>query len=329
MQLRIGKGVQVAASILVGILPWCAAARQNASTPSLEEQLKAQYMLVKMGPEGSGANVLEPGTVLVIQKEGIFSVPHASTAVCPSRYQDGRVDSPDALCPATVKKNSRSFKVGEKAYPSQIDVDLKQEKISFGIIACDACNGTSPPTSFKSEVIFQFAKGYLEKASVPEVEDTIAEVFALENTSDTQPQAEPPEGRTPNPSVGEASVVPLRTAEEYYERGQGFAEHSNWEQAINDYRQAIRLRRDYADAHLGLGDGLAIKGEWGDAVAEYRETVRLKPNDAKSHDRLGWALEHNGDRASALQEYRKSHELAPDNVAFRMDYESLQRALNE
>jgi tetratricopeptide (TPR) repeat protein len=190
MQPKIGKGVQIAISLVALILPWRAATGQNAPTASLAEQLRAQYKVVKMGPQDNGAKVLEPGTVLVVQKGGVIAVPYTSTTVCPSRYQDGKIDSPDALCPEMARKNSRPFKVGEKTYASQIDVDLKKEKISFRIIACDSCNGTNPGTSFKSEVIFQFAPGFLEHASVPEVEDTIGDILAMDNGSALQaPQA--------------------------------------------------------------------------------------------------------------------------------------------
>jgi len=202
MRQKSEIAILLVALVVVGIVAGPTAMAQNAALPSLKEQLEAQYQLAKLADNSGQTTVAEPGTVLVIQKDGIFGVPHASTAVCPSRYQDGKVDSPDALCPATVKKSSRPFKVGEKAYPSKIDVDLKKEKISFDIIACDACNGTNPPTSFRSEVIFQFAKGYLEKASVPEVEDTIGEVLAVDNSSAAQaPQPTPSEPGEAGPTL--------------------------------------------------------------------------------------------------------------------------------
>jgi hypothetical protein len=193
MWRKAGIVIQTAIVVLGVIPPSSPAAAQNTSTVSLAEQLEAQYQLVKLGPDANGTKVLEPGTVLTIQKDGIFGVPHRSAAVCASRYQDSKVDSPETLCPAAIKKDSRPFKVGDKVYPSQIRADLKNDQISFGIIACDACNGTDPPSSFRSEVIFKFAKGYLANASVPEVEDTIAEVFAVDNSAAQAPPSAPSE----------------------------------------------------------------------------------------------------------------------------------------
>jgi hypothetical protein len=204
--MRLKRHIAIRAlGLIVGAILACSIAlAQDAAQgapPSLEEQLQAEYRLVKLGPGVSGPAVLEPGTVLVIQKDGIFGVPHASAALCASRYQNGKVDSPEVLCPAAAKGNSRSFKVGEKGYASKLAVNLKNEQITFAIIACDACNGPNPTTSSKSQVIFQFAKGYLEKASVPEVEDTIGEVLAVDNTSAAQSQPAPAETAEANPAL--------------------------------------------------------------------------------------------------------------------------------
>jgi len=194
--------VQIAASLVALFLPSCAGAAQTAQTVSLAEQLRAQYKLAKTDPQGNSAKILQPGTVLVIQKGGILTVPFASTAVCSARYQGGKVDSPDALCPEASRTNSRPFKVGEKVYLAQIDVDLKKEKISFRILACDSCNGPNPVTTSKSEVVFQFAPGDLEKASVLDVEDTIGEVLAIDSSGALQaPQSTPPQSEDLDPNT--------------------------------------------------------------------------------------------------------------------------------
>lgn len=183
---KIVARIQVVAFLLGLILPRCAATAQNAQTAALGDQLRAQYKVAKFTQQDNSARVVQLGTVLVIQKGGILAVPYASTAVCSAKYQGGKVESPDALCPETARKNSRPFKVGEKVYPTQIDVDLKGEKISFHILTCDSCTGTTPTTPSKSEVIFQFPPGSLEKASVLEVEDTIGDVLAIDNSTASQ-----------------------------------------------------------------------------------------------------------------------------------------------
>jgi hypothetical protein len=163
-----------------------AATAQNAAPVSLQEQLIAQYNVAKMGSDSSGTTVVEPGTLLAIQKGGVLAVPWKALAVCPAKYQDGSLHSPGLVCSSMVKSVSRYFQNGDKVYPIKIDVNLEKQKISFSLVACDSCNGVNPPTSFKGEVVFQFPAGYLEKASAAEVEDTIGQVLSVSGGEETQ-----------------------------------------------------------------------------------------------------------------------------------------------
>jgi len=128
--------------ILVSGLFSVSVAGQNAA--SLDEQLRAQYKMVKMGSDAEGLKVVNPGTVLDVQKGGILGVIPKSVAMCPSKFENG---------------------------------DLKRP---IAVIECDSCNGVNQESSYKGEVIFQFAKGTLEKTTVPQVEDMISQVLAID-----------------------------------------------------------------------------------------------------------------------------------------------------
>src|SRR4029077_10653220 len=72
---------------------------QVASPSALAAQLETQYKLAKMGPD---SNITDPGTVLVIQKEGILGVPLGNAVMCPATFKDGALHAPGpvdrALC---------------------------------------------------------------------------------------------------------------------------------------------------------------------------------------------------------------------------------------
>jgi len=148
---------------------------------SLQEQLSAQYQLAKVSGDSSGFSVATPGTLLAIQQKGVLAVPWKALALCPAKYQDNNFHASVGFCAGMLKDVSRYFQVGDKVYPTKIDVNLNKAKISFTVVSCDACNGIDPPTSMKGEVVFQFAKGYLEKAGVGDVEDLIGKVFLISN----------------------------------------------------------------------------------------------------------------------------------------------------
>lgn len=151
-----------------------------AQAPTLQEQLAAQYKLAKMA--GSGTSVVDAGTLLAVQKGGVMSLPWRALAMCPAKFQDNVLHPPGGFCVSL----QNYFQKGDKVYPLKVDVDLKKGRITFRVVACDKCNGVDPPSGFKGEVVFEFAKGYLEKAQAGEVEDTIGQVFAV-STDDAQP----------------------------------------------------------------------------------------------------------------------------------------------
>jgi Flp pilus assembly protein TadD len=61
-------------------------------------------------------------------------------------------------------------------------------------------------------------------------------------------------------------------------------------EAEASYREALRLRPNYPEAHNNLGNALYSVGRPAEAEPSYREAVRLKPDFADAHYNLGQAL---------------------------------------
>jgi hypothetical protein len=193
--------ILIAALIVVGIFAAPAARAQNAAPPSLKEQLEAQYTLSKVHSDGT----VEAGTVLIVQQVGIKGGPQSDLAMAPAVYKDGVLHPPSkgsafgaSLLQAmnqpgsdTSGKDFRPFPVGDKVYVSKLDVNTKKDKITFVTVECGACNGVDQASAYKAAVSFQFAKGYLATASVPDVEDTIAKVFAIDTGAAQAQPAQP------------------------------------------------------------------------------------------------------------------------------------------
>ena len=171
------------AFILTALVP-CS----QAQAPTLQEQLAAQYKLVKMGSDTSGYSVVDPGTLLAIQKGGILAVPYTDQGVLPTKYEGGAIHAPGCLSLMGRKsimgrfgkeQTTHLFQVGDKVYPSKIDVNVAKDTVSMSVVACDTCNKTDPPTYNKALVVFQFPRGSLVKAGAGEVEDIIGQVFTI------------------------------------------------------------------------------------------------------------------------------------------------------
>ena len=65
---------------------------------------------------------------------------------------------------------------------------------------------------------------------------------------------------------------------ELLKRGTEQARAQNWKDAAADYRQAIAAKPDDPVAHFDLGNALAALGESDEAIQEYREALRRKPD---------------------------------------------------
>jgi len=182
------RGLPGIVILAVAVFPWLLASAQ--APVSIQEQLAAQYKLVKMGSDTSGYSVVEKGTLLAIQKGGILAVPYGDQNVLANKYEGGTIHAPSGIAMMGRKsimgkfgkeQTTHLFAVGDKVYPMKIDVNVAKDTVTLGIVACDTCNKTDPPTYNKANVVFQFPKGSLANANAGGVEDVIGQVLSISN----------------------------------------------------------------------------------------------------------------------------------------------------
>jgi tetratricopeptide (TPR) repeat protein len=59
-----------------------------------------------------------------------------------------------------------------------------------------------------------------------------------------------------------------------------------WDKAIADYNQAIRLNPNYAEAYSNRGASYAMKEDYARARADWEKVLQLNPNHAQARDGL-------------------------------------------
>jgi hypothetical protein len=197
---------RLAVSVICAAISISSAVAQSAS-PAVADQLRA-YKIVKLAEDSNGLAVVQPGTVLTLLQGGLLAVPPANVVNCSAKFQNGQMKAAGGFCAAMVKDVSRYFQSGEKVYPLKIDVNVKKEEISFKVVACDACNGVDP-SFYKSEVVFQFPKGFLETAQPGAVQQTIAQVFSTDEGSPQQAQGQQPAVDAPPAQAAQAPPPPI------------------------------------------------------------------------------------------------------------------------
>jgi hypothetical protein len=196
------------AALTIG--PLSLAAPQNqASKPGIEQQIRAQYPITRVGANGT---VLHAGTVLVIQVDGIRAIPASYQWYWSSTWKGGRArgnmiqNVPGGLPDAS---ELRLLQVGEKAYLTNIET--KDAEVLFSVQTCGACNPSSPDPNeppFRARITFQLGKGYLTSGDFNHIQETIGQAFAIDTSAPPNPSPTPSVGGLPAPQTFEPIAPP-------------------------------------------------------------------------------------------------------------------------
>jgi tetratricopeptide (TPR) repeat protein len=89
------------------------------------------------------------------------------------------------------------------------------------------------------------------------------------------------------------------------------------DEAIAVYKEALRLVPDYAEAHNNLGNLLVKKGQFDEAVDHFKEAIRINPEHAPSHNNLGTAYARQGKAFQAAEAFGKAVALDPNYLEAR------------
>lgn len=91
-------------------------------------------------------------------------------------------------------------------------------------------------------------------------------------------------------------------------------QHGNYQLAITDYRELLKLRPDNVEAKVNLGAALAHVGQFDQAIAMYRSALPSLTDKKIVLLNLGLAYYKKGDLANAREQFTALHQSAPNNV---------------
>jgi tetratricopeptide (TPR) repeat protein len=84
------------------------------------------------------------------------------------------------------------------------------------------------------------------------------------------------------------------------------------DEAISQFKAAILLKPDGADAYYNLGNALLNQGQTDEAISQFKAAIHLKPDDALAHNNLGNALDKKGQTDEAISQFKTAIRLKPD-----------------
>ena len=107
----------------------------------------------------------------------------------------------------------------------------------------------------------------------------------------------------------EAIKMEYRLAEAYYQRGYNMAQLKNKEEAIQNYTTAIEMDSTLTDAFLNRGFELYLQGDYEEALPDFEQVLQLEPANADGWVSLGFALHRLGKTDEACVNWQKAYDL--------------------
>jgi uncharacterized caspase-like protein len=99
-----------------------------------------------------------------------------------------------------------------------------------------------------------------------------------------------------------------------FDRGYEHFKKKDFDRAIADYGEAIRLNPSFAQAYDGRGSAYRYKGDFDRAIADYSVAIRLDPSFAQAYDGRGSAYRDKGDFDRAITDLNEAIRLNPSSA---------------
>jgi tetratricopeptide (TPR) repeat protein len=100
----------------------------------------------------------------------------------------------------------------------------------------------------------------------------------------------------------------------YNNRGTVYLHRGDYDKAISDYNQALRINPGYVTAYNlyeNRGTAYLLKGDYERAIADYDQAVRIRPNYAMAYHNRGTVYLYKEDFEEAISDFNKALEINP------------------
>jgi clan AA aspartic protease (TIGR02281 family) len=110
----------------------------------------------------------------------------------------------------------------------------------------------------------------------------------------------------------DADVAPPYFALAYSRRGLAAAEKKDYDQAIVDYSEAIKLNPTSIDVYKDRGNAYSNKNDYDRAIADFSQAIKLDPNYALAYNNRGFAYFRKNDFDRAIIDYTEAVKRNPN-----------------
>jgi tetratricopeptide (TPR) repeat protein len=123
------------------------------------------------------------------------------------------------------------------------------------------------------------------------------------------------------------------TAQEYYELGSIYSEKKLYSQALPLFQKALKAAEEEKEENIapiynGLGYAYFAQEQYDLAIRQYKEAIKVKPEYVTALNNLGHAYERKKLNSQALQNYEEALKFQPNNSIAKRRAESLRRLVS-
>lgn len=103
------------------------------------------------------------------------------------------------------------------------------------------------------------------------------------------------------------------SSDAFYNRGNTYRNKGEYDRSIGDFDQAIALNSNLLFAFISRGNSYDDKGEYDRALQNFDQAIRLNPNYAAAFSHRGVAYAWKGEYDRAIQDFDRAIRLNPDD----------------
>lgn len=187
----MNRSIAIFSCLLAGTAT--AEAKDPAANTALQSSLRSAYPWTNA--DGRTGEIIEPGIILVVRKEGITTNPADAPFHAQNNYKDGMVKRSALNLFAQDQNTAGRLVTGDRVFVTKTEV--KETSIVLNLLSVETIHGIR----VKASVAFPFPKGVLANASFDQVASVIDELLI-----DDSPQP-PPQQQTQLPATIEIGAA--------------------------------------------------------------------------------------------------------------------------
>jgi len=102
-------------------------------------------------------------------------------------------------------------------------------------------------------------------------------------------------------------------AEAFNNMGTALNDNGDLDAAVGSYQKALKIKPAHAEAFKNMGDALNDKGDLEAAIGSYKEAINIKSNFVEAYYNMGEAHHKNGDLMLAIDSFKQALKIKPDS----------------